>query len=171
MKVSTQSRYAGGLIFLFTTAVVGVVYQQVQTSLTEQDAASGDAFTNAALFPEAVAAALIFLMVIILEQAFLARKAATETSDEELPKNAINMQVGFLVLFGAFLTLIEPVGYHIVTPLFLAGFFRILGNQSFIRCLVYGVTISLIISVFFELLLNVVLPVGFLNLSLPMLLN
>ena len=170
MKISTQTRMASGLIFLFTSVLVGTVYQQVQTSLTEQDAASGDAFSNAAQFPESVAVALILFMVLILGQAFFNKSQASESSDT-LPEGAARMQLGFLVLFGIYLATLELVGYQIMTPLFLTGLFGLLGNRSWLRCILYSLTISLTLSVFFELLLNVVLPLGFLNLSLPALLN
>ena len=57
-------KHAEYLVIIFFLMVIGIVFQQIATSMTEQGIASGTPYDNAAAYPRAVAilaGALLFV--------------------------------------------------------------------------------------------------------------
>lgn len=138
-----------------------IIFWQSATSLAGQGAASGGAMQNAALFPRMVAAAMTVLL------AWHAVRLATGRVSRPSPlRRQEGTGLALLVagLFALYLAALPVAGFHLATPLLSALLFRLLGIRTLVA-IAGGVGLSLALSYVFEGLLNVVLPVGALNLT------
>ncbi|WP_319533018.1 tripartite tricarboxylate transporter TctB family protein [uncultured Cohaesibacter sp.] len=158
--MSNPKKYAYDWIAcLFFLTVPIVMLYQIETSLVEQGVAGGGPMQNAAIFPRIVAwiliglAGLNVLRVLFGKVSHFSPIDATETTGRALIATAI---------FIVYLITLPILGYHIMTILLLAVLFRLLG-LSVIACVVGAVAASLGVAYVFEGLLNVVLPVGILE--------
>jgi putative tricarboxylic transport membrane protein len=153
-------------------ALAGLVYQQTSTAFVEAGAASGGAMMNAAMYPDWLADGLIVLALLQIgltlrggfpraEEA--ARPADPEHAAEATPdERAANRPKGLICLglFVLYLLLLKTVGYHLATPVLLGAMFFVLGVRNPLAAAAWGIGVSLAMSAFFELGLDVILPVG-----------
>ncbi len=56
--------------------------------------------------------------------------------------------------------MLKTVGYHLATPVLLGAMFFVLGVRNPLAAAAWGIGVSLALSAFFELGLDVILPVG-----------
>lgn len=149
------------VVFAFL-ALAGLVFYETSTSFVEQGAASGGAMFNAALYPKLLAWALVGLSALRLAsiaravaQGGLTSSAPDGDSRQALFKALI--WLGFLVVY---LMCLKPLGYHLATPVFMFACFFLLGTRNVLLAAALAVATSLTMSFVFEVLLNVILPVG-----------
>ncbi|WP_319529844.1 tripartite tricarboxylate transporter TctB family protein [uncultured Cohaesibacter sp.] len=162
------------VVLMIMFGVVGLVFQQIATSFAEQGAASGDALSNAALFPRYVALAIALLGAVIGLQMMLG--AASRDGGAEVPaededdggsKNLIAKELAVATLTVVYLLLITPLGFHITSFLVIGAMFYVLDARPLWKVLLVSAVLTLICSFVFEGLLKIVLPLGFMNFTLP----
>lgn len=155
------------VVVLAFLALAGLVFQQTSTSFVEQGAASGGAMFNAAMFPELMAWGLVLLSAIQLVGivrvlvadggADGAVFASAEPADQE---RRLTVALVCAALFVLYLLLLRPLGYHVMTPLFMAAFYYVLGTRQILVAIGLGIATSLAMSFVFEYWMNVIFPVG-----------
>ncbi|PRY19939.1 tripartite tricarboxylate transporter TctB family protein [Aliiruegeria haliotis] len=145
-----------------------VVVQQSRTSLAEQDVASGDAMTNAALYPQIVAALLGVLALWHLGSVLLAtlRGLPAGKSRDDAANAPAWMPVASVVGLAGYLLALPVLGYHITTPAFIFAILMMFGVRL-VQAAAFALALSLATAFVFEVLLNVVLPVGIFGIALP----
>jgi hypothetical protein len=151
------------VVVLAFLALAGLVFQQTHTSFVEQGAASGGAMFNAAMFPELMAWGLVLLSAIQLVGIVRVLMADTEVerdAAEPAPDRQLTIALVCAALFVVYLFLLRPLGYHLMTPLFMAAFYYILGTRNPLVAIGLGIATSLAMSFVFEYWMNVILPVG-----------
>ena len=147
-------------------ALAGLVFLQTGTSFVEQDAASGGAMRNAAMFPELLAWCLILLAALQLAQ--IVRGLVTGDALRPPPAaKAPAAEPGNLAkalictaLFVLYLFLLKPLGYHLTTPVFMLACYYVLGTRRLWLAILLAVATSLAMSFVFEYWMNIILPVG-----------
>lgn len=72
-------------------------------------------------------------------------------------------RLGYLAIY---ILILPYLGYHLATPILTTVILLTLG-VSWLMALVFGTFMSLFVAFFFEVSLNVVLPVGIFGLALP----
>ena len=147
----------------FFAGLVALVFQQIHTSMTEQGIASGGPYDNAAAFPKAVAIVIAGLLVIQIIAEFLERvpiAAANRASSWQRP-------VAMLLVFGVYLGLLTPLGYHLTTAPMVLAVMSICGARRIAMLTIIALTMALIAAFIFEKFLNVVLPGGMFALHMP----
>lgn len=167
-----RRRLAGeaGVVLGFL-ALAGLVFQQTRTSFVEQGAASGGAMFNAAMFPELLAWSLVLLSAIqlvdILRSAGWGRDKLEQYSATPPPggggsegNRSLGKAFVCAALFVIYLAMLRPLGYHLTTPLFMAGTFYVLGTRNVLLVMLLAIGTSLAMSFIFEYWMNVILPVG-----------
>lgn len=149
------------LVALGFVALAGVVLQQTNTDFVEQGASSGGAMTNAALYPELLAAGMILLAIAQIVGAVRRARAAGAAPSAPSPAEpgATPQALACFAAFTLYLLSLRTLGYHVATPVMLFAMFALLGVRLPLAALL-GVAVSLTMSLFFELGLNVILPVG-----------
>jgi len=120
---------------------------------------------GAAVFPRTVAAllALVGGMIALTRIVAALRKAGAATTDYVVIESPgqVFAALGALVLYGMFL---RPLGFLIVTPLFLLFMLRLLGVRSWIAVVLIAALSTAGIWIVFDMLLGVPLPNGLLPL-------
>lgn len=154
-------------VVLAFLALAGLVFQQTGTSFVEQDAASGGAMRNAAMFPELLAWCLILLAALQLAQIIRDLLAGHAADLERAEPVAAPGEPGSLVkalvctaLFVLYLLLLKPLGYHLTTPVFMFACYYVLGTRRILVAIVLALATSLAMSFVFEYWMNIILPVG-----------
>ncbi|SNS85266.1 tripartite tricarboxylate transporter TctB family protein [Tropicimonas sediminicola] len=153
--------------------IVALVFQQIATSLTDQRAASGDALSNAALFPRWVAITIAGLGLIVAGQMLMGRypkgESAAEAEDcPPEPRSRLRLQeIAIAGLTLIYLLMLEPVGFHLTTFLVIGAMFLVLDARPVWRAVAASAALTLAASFVFEGLLKVILPVGFLGFTPP----
>ncbi|SNY92372.1 Tripartite tricarboxylate transporter TctB family protein [Cohaesibacter sp. ES.047] len=162
------------IVLLTMFGIVGLVFQQIATSLTEQGVASGDALFNAALFPRYVALVMAGLGVIIALQMLIAgvpedeEVAQDEMLDVPEPKRRLRFQeIIIFALVLLYLLALEPLGFHLTSVLVIGAMFYVLDARPWYRAFLASVALTLISSFIFEGLLKIVLPLGYFSFSIP----
>lgn len=158
------------VVVLAFLALAGLVFQQTHTSFAEQDAASGGAMFNAAMFPELVGWCLILLAAVRLidiVRIMLAAQSAADSIDSKLASDSTADKRDSLLkalicaaFFTLYLLLLKPLGYHLMTPLFMFCCFYVLGTRTILLALALAIGTSLTMSFIFEYWMSVILPVG-----------
>ena len=136
------------------------------TEFAEAGYASGDALSNAALFPNLIAWALIILGGLNILMLILGR-VSQSMEDSELPTASLELHlrvIGVLAVVAIYLSCVKTLGYDWSTPVMVAALLAILGAR-WIEAIGLGVLISLGLSLVFEQGLNVIFPVGRLGLG------
>jgi hypothetical protein len=171
-----QLLVAGGFL-----ALVSLVYHETWVTLEAEGAASGGAMDNAAMYPEWLAGALLVLCLI--QAVRIVTGVETRSLDDAdaaavgppmvpaaLDAGAIRTYrlkaLAAAVAVVAYLLLLKPLGYHIATPLLMAVLFYLLEVRNVLWLVGLALATSIVAALFFEKLLNVVLPVGMFALSL-----
>lgn len=175
---SKAFRIGEGMTLAAFIAVAGLVFQQIATSLTAQNAASGDALHNAAMFPRLVAWVMIGLVALIVAvrvfdrfagqaSAMAAPVAAPNDPPSESAAARLAMIGAMVMLTVVYLIALVPLGFHITTTLYMALMFMALGVRPLWSALLIGFGADLLFAFVFEVLLQVVLPTGVFGIALP----
>jgi putative tricarboxylic transport membrane protein len=157
-----SKRYAEYLAILFFVIIIGVVFQQIATSMTEQGIASGSPYDNAAAYPNAVA---VLMGILICVQAILS--SLSKSNAEKVPIKTFRKPMLLLVTFAIFLFALGKVGYHLATTPMLMVLLWLAGYRNLFMALIYGLAISFGFAFLFEVFLNIVLPGGIWRLNIP----
>lgn len=165
------------IVLIAMFGIVALVFQQIATSFTEQGVASGDALSNAALFPRYVAITIAVLGAIVAVQMVVngtpeeepidAAGPAVDKSESESPVRLRLQELAVMLLTLAYLILLVPLGFHLTTFLVIGSMFYVLGARPLHRVVLASAGLVLVCSLVFEGLLKVVLPLGFMNLTIP----
>ena len=158
MKFSAQ--FAEWTALALWVSIFGIVFWQTNTDFVEQGIAGGDAFNNAAYFPEIVASIIIGCAVLV-GGSFVFRKKSIPKSAITLTEKELRRPFGLLVGFAAYLFLIDVLGYHLATAPFLFFVIWLCGERKILGPVVFSLTASILVSIAFEKYLNVVLPRGY----------
>ncbi|WP_323765728.1 tripartite tricarboxylate transporter TctB family protein [Marinovum sp.] len=150
-------------IFALITAVA---FFETRVTLVAKRAASGDAFSNSALFLEIIAGLMAaFVLVIAVQTLARGARPASDEAPTLAGRTALRL-IGFVVIVAFYVASFRLLGYYIATTLTVAGMLAVMGTRSRLAFLVFPLAVSLIIGFVFEILFNVVLPLGFLGLTL-----
>ncbi|PHQ60735.1 MAG: hypothetical protein COC08_06930 [Maribacter sp.] len=162
MPEENKNKWFDFALALLLTIPGLLVFQQSATSLVEQGAASGDAMSNSAMFPKIIATLLIGLGIMQAIKAW--RRKDSDNSQSAMPER--NRSILIIVFLAIYIISITWLGYHIVTPILCMSILLMFGVKPIIAAFV-GVCMSFFVALFFETLLNVILPVGIFELTLP----
>ncbi|ENM5751935.1 tripartite tricarboxylate transporter TctB family protein [Vibrio mimicus] len=162
MATQSKTKSIGAYcIFLF---VIVLVIQQIETSLTEQGAASGGPLANAGMYPYYIVILMaLFLFLDVLDTWFLraGNNAKTVFTDERFSTWSkiitVLSVVSLTVIYQYFLS---SAGYLLLTPFYLFLLFKALHAGTVARCLLGSIGITAALYVVFQEFLNVVLPTG-----------
>ncbi len=160
------------LLFL---GVAAYVFYETATRFAAAGAAKGGALTNAAFYPRLLAGLMLVLALCnIAKQAFLSYKehrpgsgstGPDDTSDSREKPELRNVMLGFgcLAWFWGYICILEFLGYLIATPIMLAGILAALGVRKPWANLAYAAGGTMGMYLFFQEMLDVVLPIGLLG--------
>ncbi len=156
------------LVYVFLAIIVGVVFQQIYTSMTEQGIASGGPYNNGAAYPRAIAIAIALLVAgqILIDSFKANTRAPAESENEKIGFSDLRRPLLLLIVFAIFLGLLDVVGYHLATTPLLLSIMLICGARDLIKLLIVALVMSFSFAFIFENFLNVVLPGGILNLNI-----
>lgn len=150
----------------FFLIVAAIVFWQTNTDLVEKDIASGSMQYNAAFVPEVLATLLAILAVVQIVQIMrrsgpIPGDAEGASADDGPPEQSLAVRGGVALIFIAvYILAVRPLGYHIATPLLLAGLFALLNVRNLVFLVGLSVGLSFLSAYVFGGLLNVVLPAG-----------
>ena len=154
------------LALVFFLALVGVVFQQINTDLVAQGIAEGDPFHNAAFYPRAVA--LLILGAVFIRAAILTTEIKnTKQIVPEKRVSEIFRPVQLVCLFGLYLYFLDILGYHLATAPFVALIMTICGDRKPLPTLLFSVSTAFLIAYVFEKYLKIVLPGGIFSINIP----
>lgn len=162
MQEESKSKRLDVVLALVFLIPVALVFQQSYTSLSEQGAATGDALSNAAMFPK-ILAVLLGALAVLQAGTALRRRSVDETFQFTVTLRNSLIVIGYLAVY---LLALPRLGYHIMTPVLCLAVLLLLGVRP-ILALIVACAMSLIVALFFESALNVILPVGIFGLALP----
>lgn len=151
--------------------IAAIAFLETRVTLVEKRAASGDAFSNSALFIEIIAGLMVLVILVIAAQAVVTRSAGTAPGDAdddraELDRPALWRLAGFLLIVTFCVAAFRILGYYIAVPLTVAAMLALMGTRAPLAYAVFPLAVTLVIGFVFEILFNVVLPLGFLGLTL-----
>lgn len=157
------------LLFLM---VAGYVLYEIATRFKAAGADTGGALTNAAFYPRGLAILILILASCnVAKNVYLAvikHGAARDEIDSQPKKSPVGAS-GYLLTFGCmiwfwiYISLLESIGYVIATPVMLAGIFAALGVRKPLVNLAYSAGGTIGMYLFFQEMLDVILPVGLLS--------
>jgi putative tricarboxylic transport membrane protein len=162
-----RTRIVGELVMAAAfLSLAGLIFQQTRTVFAEAGAAEGGAMQNAAMYPEFLAGALVILALLQIVRTLLGVRAAVATADAHAhlsqPDRRRHLVKALVCLaaFTVYLLVLRLIGYHLATPVLMAVLYFTLGVRNPLVAAALGIATSLLMSLFFELGLNVILPVG-----------
>lgn len=162
MAIRPTARLAEWCTVALFVGLILLVFQQIITDMAAQGIASGGPYDNAAAYPQGVAIVLGVLVLIQVGLLFAGRKAASKaTSWWALLRPAI-----LVALFALYLGLLGLLGYHIATPLMLAGVMLLCGLRRPVAIILPTLGVSLGLAWIFEAWLKIVLPGGIFHLNI-----
>lgn len=91
-----------------------------------------------------------------------ADKAADSTEKKSAKSEFIRL-VAFVFLIAAYVFLMQPLGYFIVTPLFIVGAFLLLKATTLLVSVVTGIGFSVFVYLLFVVFLHLPVPMGILS--------
>jgi putative tricarboxylic transport membrane protein len=142
--------------------VPSVIFWQISTSLVEQDVASGGPLRNAAIFPRIISWMLVGLSGVNLVR-ILSGQVVEFSPIQRTPTTKVAIIA--TVLFVVYLIALKPLGYYIATPLLIGALLRMFG-LNWLASATGAIAMTVVVAGIFEGLLNVVLPLGFLKITL-----
>lgn len=157
-------KHAEWLVVAFFAVLIGTVFYQISTSMTEQGIASGGPYDNAAAYPRAVAILMGCLLAVLM---VLGRVFPKEGEAAALAIDKLRRPTLLLGLFAVFLWSLGYFGYHISTPPMLMAIMVLGGLRRPLEILAVGVGVSLFLAFVFEVFLKIVLPGGIFALNIP----
>ncbi|MCF7944233.1 MAG: tripartite tricarboxylate transporter TctB family protein [Spirochaetia bacterium] len=163
-----QSKYEW-LLLACMMLIVGVVFWQVHTDMTEAGIASGGPLNNAAAYPRGLAVILALLSAtrIVIKIFKRTEDEAAEGNGGKAVLDAFYRSSLLLILFAIYLWGLGYFGYHIMTPIFLIVVLYYAGERKWQMMLLFGVLSSLAVAFIFEVFLKIVLPGGIFSINIP----
>jgi hypothetical protein len=158
-----------GLIF----ALLLFVLYDAATSLAEIGAASGDAFSNAAMFPRIIVGLMALVACAIVVSVFRSTPSAPDRRDpggEASERHTLRL-ILFLLIVAGYVALFRAGGYYVTTGVTLLLLLWLFRTRSVVALILVPVGITLTVGFVFEILFNVVLPLGWFGLTLQPLLR
>lgn len=149
----------------FLLAVIVTVFWQIETDMKEQGIASGGPYDNAASYPRLVAVFVGILLVIQLVIEVLKKDAAAQSDEVRTPD--LRRAGLMIVVFAVYLMTLTTVGYHLATTPLIFAIMWICGMRHWPKMAIASVGIATCFAFFFEVFLNVVLPLGIWNIFIP----
>ncbi|TQR10136.1 tripartite tricarboxylate transporter TctB family protein [Psychrobacillus soli] len=122
---------------------------------------------DAGIFPRMVSGAIIFINTIYLYQTIKEQKENSKEIEKERNKLPIKPSKQFYVisiLSILYIALLSPIGFLIVTPIYLASIMFYLGGRSKKMVFICSIAFTFVIYFFFTSLLHITIPQGILNL-------
>lgn len=163
-------RVANWLAVLFFAIVIGVVFQQIMTSMTEQGIATGGPYNNAAAYPRAVAIIIGALVLLQLVVSLWSRNRYSTTnhqSSDQITASALLKPALLLALFALYLAVLPRLGYHLATTPMLMAVMALCGVRKLSVLATVALGIAFVFAFLFEYYLNIVLPGGVFALNIP----
>ncbi|MCV0429278.1 MAG: tripartite tricarboxylate transporter TctB family protein [Roseibium sp.] len=151
------------LVTAFFAIIVGIVFQQIHTSMHEQGIASGGPYDNAAAYPRAVAIVIAGLVIVQILMEIL----SGHQEKIGLEPQALKRAVGLLFVFALYLGCLQWLGYHLTTTPMVFAVMYICGARQIGKMLLAAIVMSFGFAFVFERFLNVVLPGGIFRLNIP----
>ena len=164
-----KKRYAGVLTCVFFLTIAGYVFYETGTSFAKAGTASGNALTNAALYPRIIAFIIFFLSICHIVKLVLENRKesrilqSNEKAEENEKKEVFKDQMiafGCFIWLCVYIALLETLGYLIATPIMMIGLLGALGVRKPLVNLAYSIGGTTGIYAFFQEFLDVVLPIG-----------
>ena len=150
----------------FLASVVLIVFWQIETDMKNQGIASGGPYDNAASFPRTIAILIGVLLVAQLATEIFVKRTDSQSHGSfqfsDLRRGAL-----MLVVFAVYLNVLTTVGYHLATAPMIFAIMWICGLRSYLALTVSSIAIATAFAFFFEVFLNVVLPLGVWNIFIP----
>lgn len=150
------------IAWLLFASIPVVIFWQSATSLATQNAAAGGPLENAAYYPRVIAVVMSAAVLVQGMRLLLGRVQHVSALDASA---GTRLALALSGLFIGYLILLPYAGFHIATPILLMIMMRALGVR-FVPSILGSIVLWLAASFVFEGLLNVVLPVGMLNISI-----
>ena len=159
---------------LIFVVIATYVFYETATRFVDAGAAKGGALTNAAFYPRILAGVMLVLALCnITKHGYLiwkenqASEKTSSSEDTERPKDTPklkNLILAFACLtwFWLYICFLEALGYLIATPIMLLGLFAAMGVRKPLVNLAYTAGAVISMYIFFQEILDVVLPVGLL---------
>jgi len=161
----TASRLQSIVPLMFFVAVIITALWQIETNFKDQGIASGGPYDNAASFPRAV----VFIMgVVITFQAIIDFRRADNSKKVSVVKRSDFMRaVLMLITFAIYLSFLDIIGYHLATSPMIFSVMWICGTRKYIILFFAPIVVATLFAFVFEVLLNVVLPLGIWSIFIP----
>ena len=161
----TASRLQSIVSLMFFVAVIITALWQIETNFKDQGIASGGPYDNAASFPRAV---LFIMGVLMTTQAIIDFRRADNSKKVSVAKRSGLMRaVLMLITFTIYLSVLNVIGYHLATSPMIFSVMWICGMRNYIILFFAPVVIATLFAFVFEVLLNVVLPLGIWSIFIP----
>lgn len=149
----------------FLLAVIVTVFWQIGTDMKEQGIASGGPYDNAASYPRLIA---VFICILILIQfAIEILKKDVASLSDEVRTSDLHRAGLMIVVFAIYLMTLTTVGYHLATAPLIFAIMWLCGMRQYMKMAIASVGIATGFAFFFEVFLNVVLPLGIWNIFIP----
>ena len=160
-----SDKHLNWTVALFLAVVVGIVFQQISTSMTDQGIATGGPYDNGATYPRAVAIAIGALVIL---QLLLSVFSISDT--KEIPPTSLRLlkrPAGVLLVFTLYVSALTTLGYHLSTTPTIFALMCVCGSRSYLKQSVAALSMAFAFAYIFEKILNVVLPGGIFGLNIP----
>lgn len=151
---------------MFFGAIIAVVFQQIHTSMTEQQIASGGPYDNAAAYPRIIAILIGIMVAIQASFTFLKRKSSPE-DQQAIAFSELKRPAALLIIFALYLGLLGTLGYHLTTTPMILAIMVLCGMRLSISTAAISFSIAIAHAYAFEVFLKVVLPGGIFGLNIP----
>lgn len=160
------SRQANWMVVVFLAIIIGIVFQQIHTSMEEQGIASGGPYDNAAAYPRAIAILIGIMLVAQGIGMWLRRQETPASSDTALVSELVRPAL-LILIFGLYLFCLSTLGYHLSTTPMLIAVMLLCGVRKPHVLASVALGISFVFAFLFEYFLTIVLPGGYFGLNIP----
>lgn len=165
LKSKYRSNLICGLVFLAISIGVGVYAQTIYVGSLNFGA------MNSRTFPTICAVVLAFLSLCLIIQSIRGMRKAPEPTKEELEaeknerKRLLNV-LAAVILVTLSILLLEPVGYLIVTPIFLFALIMLITPKCVrkpVKFAILSIVTAVVVYIVFRYAFSVQLPMGILK--------
>lgn len=160
-----SGKHLNWMIALFLIVIVGIVFQQISTSMTEQGIATGGPYDNGAAYPRALAIVIAVLVILQLLFSAFAKPDTQEIQTTNLAQ--LKRPAGVLLVFTLYVSALTTLGYHLTTTPMIFVLMWACGARSYLKQAVAALVMAFAFAYIFEKILNVVLPGGIFALNIP----
>ncbi|WP_170763273.1 tripartite tricarboxylate transporter TctB family protein [Ruegeria lacuscaerulensis] len=161
----TSSRLLNLAALGFLLVVIVTIFRQIETDLKEQGIASGGPYDNAATYPRIVASFMGILLLVQLVTELVRKGDTSDASEVEL--SDLRRAGMLIVVFAVYLMSLTTLGYHLATTPMIFAIMWICGMRQYLNMAIASLGIATVFAFFFEVFLNVVLPLGIWNIFIP----